>query len=214
MFRQVTKTGDTERIDAHKALLREAVSLNQNRILCRLRSNHAVLRCNFKKEKKARPKWVLKLCGTVECLNDPAIHTQEIKAIKADAIRLKLLYESLEALPRKQARSNAGLCVLVNLSSTCEGLYSRLTHKSILGRISTSNVQAIKRVSRYTTICKRLVRYSGRLPVFEKLQFEVVRIITTTYPKVKLEPFVADVVRKLASTPSRRYPVHAEMQLL
>lgn len=238
----MTRIGGVGCTVAYTDLLRKAVCLNQNRILCRIRSKHATLRCNFSKEKKARPTWILRLSNTLEHLGSMATqidNPQDVNAIQLNITRLKLLYESLEALDREQARSGLGLNILIEMPGICENLHSYLAHRSISSMISTHDLQAIKKVSRYATICQLLVNYASQLPVFEKIKFKSVKEIATACPKTAIEPFIHDAVQKTSRTPggaaliakckregrssledsishasSLSYPVHAEIQLL
>lgn len=93
-------------------------SLNQNRIFVRMRSRHAIYRCNFK-EKLLPPKFI------------PQIHTAisdtatMFAGLKADIDELYVLFARLDSLTTPKAKSNPGLEIVVQIVTTCQHVHAR-----------------------------------------------------------------------------------------
>ena len=89
------------------ALLYEAINLNQNRVLVRLRSRHATLQCNFKKEKMQRPKVIPQLHGAIKgqaLVQTLGVAPLLFTELKADVQKLHRLFARLENLATPKAK--------------------------------------------------------------------------------------------------------------
>ena len=109
-------------------VLYEAVSLNRLRILCRIRSKHAIYKSNFAAEKKLqRPRLPLILGA----LRDPkachGIASSDFSTLITDAEILSQLSMQLESLTNEGINSELGAKVLVSIIVTCKRLMSRET---------------------------------------------------------------------------------------
>ncbi len=92
--------------------------MNQNRILIRLRSHHAKLQCNFKKDKMQRPKFIPQLYKAINgrsVAQTSGIAPVLLTALTTDIEKLHGLFADLENLATPRAKSSPGLEILVQL---------------------------------------------------------------------------------------------------
>lgn len=227
---------DIHDVDGYSAILQQVVTINQNRILCRLRSKHAILRCQYKTQKMRRPSWLPRLCNSI---GDVEGNTEGIHQLIPHRNRLMSLFNVLESLSSHEARTATGKDLLVEIIHACSCLsYEAALRNAIPGSVD-SCVLAMKKVSRYLQLSKRLARYAMRLSPLGSVQISVVKYDAAQssilevgssidgtlgrIDKVLLENRIdarakqisnMDFKGHIAQTNVLRYPVHAEMQLL
>ncbi|KAL8928604.1 MAG: hypothetical protein Q9208_001838 [Pyrenodesmia sp. 3 TL-2023] len=193
------------------ALLYEAVTLNQNRILVRLRSRHATLQCNFKKEKMQQPKIIVQL---YEAINDQALAQASgvtlllFTALKADVEKLHGLFARLENLTTSKAKSCSGLELLVQMVITCQQVHDRRILHQVLTRSTrldpgsrASIALKITKLSRYSSVSRFLLQAARKYPVFKRVRISAVCFRAPKLPATELDSMTADLVRRLLDGP-------------
>jgi len=189
------------------SLLCEAIKLNQNRILVRLRSRHATLQCKFKKEKMQRPKVVPQLYLAINGLalaQTPGVTPVLLTALKADVENLHGLFVRLENLTTPKAKSSQGLEILVQMVIACQHVHNRrilhqlLTRSSRLDSSSRASLAlAITKLSRYSSVSRFLMQAARRYPVFRKVRISAVCLRAPNLPATELDSMTADLIHSL-----------------
>lgn len=191
--------------------MREAVALNQNRILLRLRSRHAAYQCNFKKEKRQRPKVVPQLYGAIHALTEnqvAGVAPPVLTALQAEVQILQRLFANLEELLTSEAKSSPGLEMLVQLVQTCQNLHDRhILHKALTGssRLDpysrASILRTINKLGRYSAVCQFLVQAARKYFVFKNLRISTVHFRAPKLPASELDSTTTDFVYSLVNGP-------------
>lgn len=190
--------------DATELFFREAATLHQNRILARLRSKHAVLKCNYKRERRLKPKIIPQLHSAMSSLKQSDLsyeNCSEYQPLVAAVDSMHAHFISLEGFPRTKARSRAGLEVLLVILKACHDLHSRRVLPKTLNNISALAADSkikllttIAKLSRYWTISKFLLksakesrlfynikiqsaRYNAQVPLMQELDLPTSRIV-------------------------------------
>ena len=207
--------------ELQQALLCEAVALNQNRILLRLRSRHATSRANFKKDKKQRPKLIPQLC---EAINKPILEgTARVSspvfvALKADIQRLGRLFESLEHLSTPEAKSRLGLEILVDIVTSCQHVHNhRILEDTLTGiprleAVSKATIaRTITKLGHYSTVSHSLLQVARNHPIFERVRISIVKFRAPKVASTELDRETKDFVHALVNQPgfrklTSRYP--------
>ncbi len=193
--------------------LREAVSLNRVRILCRLRSRHANYKCNYSSAKKSQPR---RLPLISQALKDSAasceIPSSDSAILVADAEILNRLSTELESLAIDKVNSESGLRLLVSIVVICKQLKSRQGLQIALARCSQSIKTSTKamtgliaRISRYYTASSFLLRAATRFQIFSSIEVSPVTIRASKVPKTELDPFAATVIDNLSNRQHGRF---------
>lgn len=185
--------------------------MNQNRILVRLRSRHARLQCNFKKEKMQQPKIIPQL---YEAINGPILAQTSgvtlllFTALKADVEKLHGLFAKLENLTTSEAKSSSGLELLVQMVITCQQVHDRRTLHQVLTRSSrldpssrASIALKITKLSRYSSVCRFLLQAARKYPVFRRVRISAVCFRAPNLPATELDSITADLVHGLLDGP-------------
>lgn len=203
------------------ALLYEAVALNQNRILLRLRSRHAKSQSNFKKRKMQRPLLIPRLCEAMDRpnLKQPAgVSSSMLLALKADVQRLGRLFKSLENLSTSDAKSLPGLEILVDLVTTCQHVHNhRALEETLTGvsRLEADSRETIARtitkLGRYSTVSQSLLEVARNHVIFERLRISIVKFRAPKLVPTELDGKTKDFVHALVNKPgfrklASRYP--------
>jgi hypothetical protein len=187
--------------------LREAISLNRARILCRLRSRHANYKCNYSSAKKSQPR---RLPLISKALKDPAascaVPSSDFATLVADAEALSRLSTELESLTTDKINSQRGLRLLVNIVMTCKQLKSRQSfHKALAKcsqpiKASTEVITGfIARISRYYVASSFLLRAATKFPLFCRIKISSVMIRAPKVLKTDLDPLAATVIDDLSN---------------
>jgi len=192
----------------------EAVTLNQNPILVRLRSRHATLRCNFKKEKSQRPKVIPQLYAAI---NDQALPQKSgvappmFAALKADVEKLHVLFARLESLTTLEAKSDPGLKILAPMVITCQHVHARqvlyqiLAKSPLLESNSRGNIAiTISKLNRYFSMSRFLLQAARRYSVFSRIRISVISFRAPELPSMELDPKTVGVIDNLLQGPKRR----------
>ncbi|KAL8955397.1 MAG: hypothetical protein Q9193_006735 [Seirophora villosa] len=193
------------------ALLYEAVTLNQNRILVRLRSRHATLRRNFKREKMQQPKIIPQLHDAINhraLAQTSGVTLLQFTALKADVEKLHGLFARLEDLTTLKAKSTPGRELLVQMVMTCQQVHDRRILHSVLTRSSRLDPSSraaiplkITKLSRYSTVSRSLLRAARKYPVFKRVLFSAVCFKAPNLPATELDSTTRDLVRGLLDGP-------------
>lgn len=193
------------------ALLREAVALNQNRILLRLRSRHATYRCNFKKEKMQRPKIIPQLYDAVNgsILDRIAgVAPPVLIALRAEVQILQRLFANLEDLSTPKAKSSPGLEILVQLVKQCQHLHDRhILHQALIGpsRLApdsrASITRTITKLGRYSAVSQFLIQAARKYFVFKNLRISTVHFRAPNLPATEFDSTTTDFVDSLLNRP-------------
>ncbi|KAL8676701.1 MAG: hypothetical protein Q9186_006800 [Xanthomendoza sp. 1 TL-2023] len=211
VFERFARTEHGSIEQEHHALLYEALKLNQNRILVRLRSRHATLKCNFKKGKMQQPRIIPQLYE--------AIHRQALaqssgvthllfNELKADVEKLHGLFLRLENLETSRAKSSSGLELLVQIVIICQQVYDRrILHQVLIGssrldtRSRTSIVRKITKLSRYYSVSRFLLQAARKYPVFRRVRISAVCFKAPNLPATELDSITADFIHGLLDRP-------------
>ena len=207
--------------EEQQALLCEAVALNQNRILLRLRSRHATSRANFKKNKMQRPKLIPQLCEAINksILEGTARGSSPVfVALKADIQKLGRLFESLEHLSTPKAKSRSGLEILVALVTTCQHVHNhRILEETLTGiprleAVSRATIaRTITKLGRYSTVSQSLLQVARNHAIFERIRISIVKYRAPKVASTELDRKTKDFVHALVNKPgfrklTSRYP--------
>ena len=205
---------ETSRVfEEHHALLREAVALNQNRILLRLRSRHAKSQSNFAKRKMQRPKLIPQLCEAMEKLTPSRtsrVPSSVFVLLKADVGRLGGLFEGLENLSTPKARSRPGLDIIVDLVTKCQHVHNQRSLEQTLTGASgleakprATIVRSITKLSRYSSVSELLLQASRGNAIFNQVRISTINVrapkLAATEPDPKTKAFAHALVEKSRS---------------
>ena len=185
--------------------------MNQNRILVRLRSRHAKLRCNFKKEKMLKAKIIPQL---YEVINDQTLAQTSgvalwlFTALKADVEKIQGLFARLEKLTTPKAQSSSGLDLLVQMVITCQQVHDRrilhqvLTKSSRLDPSSRASIPLkITKLSRYSSVSRFLLQAARKYSVFRRVRISAICFRAPNLPATELDSKTADLVHGLLERP-------------
>jgi OTT_1508-like deaminase len=218
-------------------MLEAVVSMNQNRILCRMRSSHAKWDCNFAKIKSSKPALLPQLLEKMR----KTLSDRHMGIFREDISQLQRFTETLEAMRLEDARSLPGVSLLAQILK----IINRLHHSTCLRDIYLSTVRKLAHyvsVSRFLLEQARLKRVLSTMTVqivrFEPIASEdsvpspedlrslfTIRDSTTSIPQIldRLVPPVRwnqtnnkdTIVRgRIGELMRNKWPVHAEIQLL
>ncbi|KAK0101727.1 hypothetical protein ONS95_006882 [Cadophora gregata] len=166
-------------------LLREAVRLNQCRVLCRLKSKHAVLKCRNGKAKMEKPKVIPTLAQAIAAFGSSTIGelpSEEGQQLKENVGEMKRLFERLEILTKADATSEQGMRILSDIILAAHRLYrSNALHPLLnLCRFEDEQKSAIRRtidkLSRYSTASAFLFEAASRFYIFRNITVQVVKL--------------------------------------
>lgn len=185
--------------------------MNQNRILARLRSRHAKLQCNFKREKMQQPKVIPQLYRAV---NGQALaQTSEIvpllsTALKADVEKLHELFAKIENLTTPEAKSSPGLEILVQMVITCHHIHDRRILHQVLASSPqldpssrASITMTITKLSRYSSVSRFLLQAARKYPIFRRVRISSVCFRAPKLPVTELDSMTAELVDSLLDKP-------------
>jgi hypothetical protein len=170
------------------SLLREIVTLNRNRILCRLRSRHAILKCSFSKEKRQRPKVLPKIAEAVtkaKRTHIPTLPGTVLDDLERNIQICEALFARLEAMEKSDVLSETGLCLLIEIVEAARVL----SLKSALGKILRSEpdpstvtglTTAVIKLGRYSTAASFLVRAAEELSIFAQIEISVIKLTSAS----------------------------------
>ena len=205
-------TQEQSRIDEEQhALLYEAIALNQNRILVRLRSCHATLRCSFKKKKMQRGKVIPQLYKAINAqglAQKSGVVPLLFTALKADVDKLYGLFAKLEDLTTLKAVSSPGLEILVQMVTTCQHVHERRILHQVLARspgldpnTRASITLIITKLSRYFSVSQFLLQAARKYPVFMRVRVSAVCFRAPNLPATELDSKTADLIHSLLDGP-------------
>jgi hypothetical protein len=161
------------------------VSLHHNRILCRLRSKHATLKCNFKQQKQLRPKVIPLLHDALVSISDSGISpisSAALADLQSDVRTLQNLFSGLEAIAKRQALSKSGLDLLIEIVVVAQRLHSRnlldlLLGSSALEPSARINItRTIMKLGRYNIASSFLIHTAKELSIFANITISVVKL--------------------------------------
>lgn len=188
-------------------LLERVIKLNQNRILCRLKSKHAMLKCRNKKAKMEKPKIIPTLAQAVATLDSRAIggfSSEEVQQPREIGRHMNRLFEKLESFTKVEATSEMGARVLFDIVLASHRLCVSgiLQQLLTLGSFEDEQKLSIGRIthklSRYRTACFFLVQAAVRFSVFRQIKVSVVKKSTSPLSLVEEPPkFVDGVITDL-----------------
>ena len=199
------------------ALLYEAITLNQNRILVRLRSRHAALRCSFKKRKVQRPKLIPQLYTAINARDlgqISGVAPMLFTALKADVEELHRLFTNLENLTKSEAVSSPGSEILVQIVIISQHVHDRRILDQILIRSSqldpcskSSIALKITKLSRYSSVPRFLLEAAQKYQVFKNIRVSAVCFRAPHLPATELDSMTTDLIHKILDGPKLR--IHA-----
>jgi OTT_1508-like deaminase len=142
--------------------------MNQNRILCRLRSSRAKWQCNFKKAKLVRAPilpQVVQLCREKGTLEFPSSFNQELDD-------LEKYFTSLESMEPVDATSTRGVRPIVGIVQIIHRLWLNQNFRSLFpsGMLGST----LAKLSRYVSAAYFLVEEARRQSVLAMLKVEIV----------------------------------------
>ena len=197
-----------------RALLREVVALNQNRILIRLQSSHATLKCNYKKVKQRRPKLIQQLSEAVKdqiITTGPRVTPPAFALMKADLDKLGALFVTLESMTPSEARSQAGLNILIEMVMICQQVQTRQIIDLVLARSPrldpTSRKKlatVVTKISRYYVVSRFLHQAAQKFSVFSSIEVLTVKIRAPKLPVMELDPHISSIIHGLPEIFRRR----------
>lgn len=190
------------------------MTLNQNRILVRLRSRHAKFQCNFKHRKLLEPKVIPQLYAAI---NDQALAQKSgvaapmFAALKDDVEKLHVLFARLESLTTLEAKSDPGLKILALMVMTCQHVHARRVLDQVLARSTLLEssprrkiAMTISKLNRYFSVSRFLLQAARRYSVFSSIRISVVSFRAPKLPPMELDPNTVSVIDNLLEGPKRR----------
>ncbi|KAH7395524.1 hypothetical protein BKA64DRAFT_61062 [Cadophora sp. MPI-SDFR-AT-0126] len=174
-------------------LLMAIVSLNHNRILCRLRSRHATLRCNFKKEKLERPKTIPILKAAFEQITtngQPVLFKDLYKRLASLVGTLDRIFIALENLKPSIVVAEQGRKLLVELVKTASELSTASGFPAILNRCKLDPnsrefvTNAIRKLGRYCTATRFLCQAASRFSIFSQIRISIIKLPAIPLPAI------------------------------
>ncbi|MCJ1398606.1 hypothetical protein MMC11_001806 [Xylographa trunciseda] len=169
-------------------LRRQIVNLNQDRILFRLGSRHAKLKCQHKKRKEARRKlapWMMELSEQIMLGSSPL--TAQTRQDFHD--RVKAIYQiflTLETMSGIQAEANEGIDVLLLLIQHVYDIATDFPLEEVLRSLPSIDPQGVFRIcrdisklSRYFTVPQELVQAAFRYTVLHRSRWRLPSIRRT-----------------------------------
>ena len=151
--------------EAYQSVLGHIIHLNQNRTLCRLRSKHAIMKCNYRKRKLLRGNPFTTL---IECMSRIDSSGQRADLL----LNVEYIQESfrcLEQLDVAEARSVQGHNLLLRLVGFCQDLRVLWqAPRNVRGRSekATRPMQLVTRVATYGLISRYLCASAARFEIF------------------------------------------------
>lgn len=221
-----TRESTDERNDLRAEILDQAVALNRNRILCRLRSKHGVQKGNFKARKATRPPLLQNLGRSGEKGDKTA------KGSRTDLASQTL--HGLGSRLREVEMENPGAVesaqmsrLLVHVVESANAVSQLKISPSVLPKDVRSTISKIAQYHSATeTLCTAATRYS----VFRSITVEFVQLASeTSGPGAHWQTHVTDTLSLIDSPQAAKLadlraevstlqhhgiPVHAEIQLL
>jgi hypothetical protein len=178
--------------------------LNQNRILIRLRSRHAVLKCNYKKEKAQKPKIIPQLHTAV--VEITSVKGKLMKPLRADITKLNKLFTRLESLSTSNAISTKGLRILVDIVTLSQQIHIQTLQRAL----SSSTVlppdskgvlpMVVTKLGRYVSVCRFLLHAAQRYrSLFSHVQIGIIAFKgpVLSGEDVELDPTTATAIDQL-----------------
>lgn len=158
--------------------------MNQNRLLCRLRSKHANHSSQYGKSKALRPKVIATLVVAFAGVSgdQPLLLVSAVAGNPRDDVQeLQSLFANLEMLDRADALSRRGLKILVDIVTTSRRLYSSRVLESVL-ELSTLEPEAklavdriVATIGRYRTASSFLFRAAHEYAIFANIDIRVLK---------------------------------------
>jgi hypothetical protein len=204
--------------------------LNRNRILCRLRSKHAKLYCNYKKEKLLRPKVLPEIAnavGKVKLTDLSSIPAIVLDDLKHNVERLQALFAELEDMTKPEVLSETGLNLIVRIVLAARGLDPTSILDKILGSSGlspatvTNLISPIIKLGRYSVGARFLIRAAEELSIFTNIEISVIKLppipglliaeSETFVPEVLNGMFASEIENAAAITKARlerKYPTN------
>jgi OTT_1508-like deaminase len=222
-------------------MLAAAVSMNQNRILCRMRSSHAKWDGNYAKVRSSKPALLPQFLETIQ----KTLPDHHMELICQDHLQLQKLMKSLETLRVADGRSHRGVVLLVQILKAINRLCSSTYLRDIYPACLPS---PIKKLGHYVSVSLYLLEQARLKHVLSTLTVQIVRfepirsgdgvpsledlrsLFTFTDSRTVtlqvlecLNPSCAQtahnnqskvVLRRIGEIMRNKSPVHAEIQLL
>ena len=190
-------------------LLERIIKLNQNRILCRLKSKHAILKCRNKKAKIERPKVIPTVAQAVATVTSRAIggsSSEELQQASENGREMNRLFEKLESFTKVEAASDMGARVLFDIVLSSHRLcVSRMLPRLLLiarfeDEQKSSICRIIQKLGRYRSACLFLVQAAARFSIFKSIKVSVVKMSPSPLNLVEEPPtFVNGIINGLFS---------------
>jgi hypothetical protein len=166
------------------AFLEAAITLNRNRIFCRLRSCHAKLHCNFKKDKQRRPKIASQLSDAmarISMANKPTDTNME--TLVANVRTFQDLSDQLDSLSYSDAQAYAGAKLILSITKTAYQMSRQDILGHTLSRLSKLDPNTIRNISavvmklgRYVSSSLNLLRAAREYSVFVSIEVQIIKI--------------------------------------
>lgn len=165
------------------------IALNCDRILSRLRSRHA------KRSIKnlGRPPITDQLAEAVSAVSAleklRAVSRDELEAVHSQVEELQRLFRQLEAMTKKEARSQKGHKTLISLLRGAHSLTSQNDLKKLVSAIpnlKSKLPEAVGKIGRYYSTCSFLIVAARRFSVFRSIRVESVRLPLPIPPPVSM----------------------------
>jgi len=166
------------------AFLEAAITLNRNRIFCRLRSCHAKFHCNFKKEKQRRPKIASQLSDAVTQISMANKSTDtKMETFSAHVRTFQCLTDQLDSLSYSDAQAHAGSKIVLSIVKTAYQMSRQdmLGHAlSRLSKLDPSTIRSITAVitklGRYVSSSVNLLRSAQEYSVFISIKVQIIKL--------------------------------------
>ncbi len=149
-------------------MLEAAVSMNQNRILCRMRSSHAKWDSNFAKVWSSKPALLPQFLNVIE----KSLPEHHLELVCKDLLQIRNLTNSLETLEAAEVRSHQGVVLLAQILKAVNRLCSSTYLWDIYPTCLSSHV---KKLGHYVSVSLYLLEQARFKHILSTLTVEIVR---------------------------------------
>lgn len=164
-------------------LLRTIVNSNFNRILCRLRSRHAKMACNFKKEKMKRVPIVIQVVTAFKERNEPTMCV-----LKPQITRLNNLFSQLEACSPAEItkRTEITIGTVLNIIKLFHKIWQDQHFRASFEHHPLS--PTLQKLARYTSAACYLISDMTIRPFLTSMRVQIVKMLPNSIPLFQPSP--------------------------
>lgn len=185
VLKTVKSRSESSAIDEAESLeqmLTAIVSMNQNRIYCRMQSRHAKWKCNFAKTKASRSPMLILLVSTLR----ERLQMHGDTSILDQLDLLEGLTNSLESMKARDAGGTPGICAIIQILKVAANLRSNQEFEAQIQGIKVP--AAFVKLAYYVSASRFLIKEASRNRALLALKVEIVRFQPLLLPNYTPSP--------------------------